>query len=37
MAKVHKIFYRLRPTGVSVVRILHAAQDWWGLLGIIPD
>ena len=31
------IFYRLRPTGASVVRILHAAQDWWGVLGMIQD
>jgi toxin ParE1/3/4 len=24
-----------RPGGVSIVRVLHAAQDWWGLLGIL--
>jgi toxin ParE1/3/4 len=29
------IFYRPRRDGISVVRVLHAAQDWWGLLGII--
>ncbi|HEX3746628.1 MAG TPA: type II toxin-antitoxin system RelE/ParE family toxin [Bryobacteraceae bacterium] len=29
------IFYLPRPDGVSIVRVLHAAQDWWGLLGIL--
>jgi toxin ParE1/3/4 len=29
------IFYQPRRDGVSIVRMLHAAQDWWGLLGII--
>jgi toxin ParE1/3/4 len=24
-----------RPGGVSIVRVLHAARDWWGLLGIL--
>ena len=28
------IFYLPRPDGVSIVRVLHAAQDWWHLLGI---
>lgn len=28
------IFYKPRPQGVSIVRVLHAAQDWWGVLGI---
>jgi toxin ParE1/3/4 len=28
------IFYFPRPNGVAVVRVLHAAQDWWGLLGV---
>jgi toxin ParE1/3/4 len=28
------IFYLPRPDGVTIVRILHAAQDWWTLLGI---
>lgn len=28
------IFYLPRPDGISVVRVLHAAQDWWGLLGV---
>jgi toxin ParE1/3/4 len=30
----HLIFYLPRPDGVSIVRVLHAASDWWGLLGI---
>ena len=28
------IFYEPRAGGVSVVRVCHAAQDWWGLLGV---
>ena len=28
------VFYLPRPGGVSIVRVLHAAQDWWGLLSI---
>jgi toxin ParE1/3/4 len=28
------IFYEVRPGAVSIVRVLHAASDWWGLLGI---
>ena len=28
------IFYLPRPDGVSIVRVLYAARDWWGLLGI---
>ena len=28
------IFYLPCPDGVSIVRVLHAARDWWGLLGI---
>jgi toxin ParE1/3/4 len=28
------IFYLPRHDGVSIVRVLHAAQDWWKLLGI---
>lgn len=27
-------FYLPRQDGISVVRVLHAAQDWWQLLGI---
>ena len=31
----HLIFYEPRPDpdGVSIVRVLHAASDWWQLLG----
>jgi toxin ParE1/3/4 len=29
------IFYLPRPDGASVVRVMHAAQDWWERLGII--
>ena len=29
----HLIFYEPRPDGVSIVRVLHAASDWWTLLG----
>ena len=29
----HLIFYLPRPEGVSIVRVLYAASDWWGLLG----
>ena len=28
------IFYFPRRDGVSIVRVLHAAQDWWGSLGM---
>lgn len=28
------IFYLPRRKGVSVVRVLHAAQNWWALLDI---
>lgn len=28
------IFYLPRSDGISIVRVLHAARDWWGLLGI---
>jgi len=30
----HLIFYLPRTDGVSIVRVLHAAQDWWSLLGL---
>jgi toxin ParE1/3/4 len=30
----HLIFYTPHPDGVSIVRVLHAARDWWSLLGI---
>ncbi len=29
------VFYMPRNDGVSIVRVLHAAQDWWGLLGFV--
>lgn len=29
------IFYLPREGGASIVRVLHAAQDWWSLLGIL--
>lgn len=28
------VFYLPRGEGVSIVRVLHAARDWWSLLGI---
>jgi toxin ParE1/3/4 len=28
----HLIFYEPRPDGVSIVRVLHGASDWLGLL-----
>jgi toxin ParE1/3/4 len=28
------IFYLPNPNGVSIVRVLHAARDWWRLLGM---
>jgi len=30
----HLVFYQPRPDGVSIVRVLHAASDWWSLLGL---
>lgn len=30
----HLIFYEPRPDGLSIVRILHAARDWWTLLAL---
>ena len=29
----HLVFYEPRPDGVCIVRVLHAASDWWSLLG----
>lgn len=29
------IFYFPRADGVSIVRVLHAAQNWWGRLGVL--
>jgi toxin ParE1/3/4 len=31
------VFYLPRPDGVSVIRVLHAASDWWGLFGFETD
>ena len=28
------IFYMPRQDGISVVRVLYAARDWWSLLGL---
>jgi toxin ParE1/3/4 len=28
------IFYETRPEGVSIVRVLYAARDWWQLFGV---
>jgi toxin ParE1/3/4 len=28
------IFYLPRPNGVLIVRVFHAAQDWWRTLGV---
>ena len=28
------IFYMPRPDGVSIVRVLYATRDWWGVLGM---
>lgn len=30
----HMIFYEPRSGGVFIVRVLHAASDWWQLLGL---
>jgi toxin ParE1/3/4 len=30
----HLIFYLPHSDGVSIVRVLHAARDWWSLLGM---
>jgi toxin ParE1/3/4 len=29
----HLIFYQPTSDGISIVRVLHAASDWWNLLG----
>ncbi|MBW8831155.1 MAG: type II toxin-antitoxin system RelE/ParE family toxin [Burkholderiales bacterium] len=29
----HLVFYEPRPDGASIVRVLHAASNWWQLLG----
>ncbi|MDH5252562.1 MAG: type II toxin-antitoxin system RelE/ParE family toxin [Nitrospira sp.] len=30
----HLIFCTPHPDGVSIVRVVHAARDWWSLLGL---
>jgi toxin ParE1/3/4 len=30
----HLIFYIPYPDGVTIVRVLHAARDWWSLLDV---
>lgn len=29
------VFYLPRADGICVVRVLHAARDWWSLLGMV--
>jgi toxin ParE1/3/4 len=29
------IFYVPSPRGVSIVRVIHASQDWWSLLSVV--
>lgn len=31
------VFYLPRPDGVSIIRVLHAASDWWDLFGVETD
>lgn len=31
----HLVFYMAREDGVSIVRVLHRAMDWWRLLGFV--
>lgn len=33
----HLVFYEPRSDGVSIVRVLHAASDWWSLLGLADE
>ena len=30
----HLIFHQPKPEVISFVRVLHAASNWWGLLGL---
>ena len=30
----HLVFYEPRLGGVCIVRVLHGASDWWGILGL---
>jgi len=29
------IFYLPEDDGITVVRVLHAARDWWALIGVV--
>jgi toxin ParE1/3/4 len=29
------IFYQPEENGVTIVRVMHAARDWWRLLGLV--
>jgi toxin ParE1/3/4 len=29
------VFYLPRADGVSIVRVLHGARDWWEVLGVV--
>ena len=31
----HLIFYMPEPSSVVIVRVLHGAQDWWQILGLL--
>jgi toxin ParE1/3/4 len=31
------IFYIPRSEGVSIVRVLYAAQDWWNMIGLMDE
>ena len=28
------IFYLTHPRGITIVRVLYAQQDWWGMFGV---
>lgn len=28
------IFYQRRRNGISIIRVIHAARDWWALVGV---
>lgn len=30
------VFYRPHARGITIARVLHAATDWWRVLGFIP-
>ena len=31
------IFYLPRGEGISIVRVLHAARDWWSMVGLVDN